>query len=128
MDEFRASTPKLFVEAANHAADLVQSEFRLARNEMRDMFEKLARLVAGFVASAALMAVSLLLLLRALVDWLVVLKFRADIANLVVGLGAALVGIAVFSAVWRASKAITLAPQRTIRQVAKDANVVKEQM
>jgi hypothetical protein len=100
MDEslHRASTPKLFVEAANHAADLVQSEFRLARNEMREMVEKLAHVIAGFVAAAALMAVSLFLLVRAIVDWLVVLKFRADIAELVVGLGAASIGIVVFSA------------------------------
>ncbi|SFK18087.1 phage holin family protein [Methylocapsa palsarum] len=124
----RPSTPELFVEVATHAADLVQSEFRLARSEVREMVDKLIRIVASFVVSAVLMAVALFLLLQALVDWLVVLKFRADFAELAVGLGAALIGGAVFSAAWRAGKAVTLAPERTIRQVVKDANVVKGQL
>lgn len=122
----RISTPQLFVEVAGHAADLVQSELRLARNEAREIAENATRLIAGFAIAGAFMAAAVFFLLEALVDWLVVMHVRSDHADLAVGLSAALIAIALFYMSWRASRSSAFSAGRTFRQLRKDVGAVRD--
>lgn len=123
----RASTPQLLIDIASHAATLVQAELRLARSEVHEMAAKTARLIAAFVFAGALLTAAMFLLLRALVDWLIALRVRPEIADLAVGLAVSVVGGIVFYWAWRASKTMDFAPDRTLRQMKQDVRAVREQ-
>jgi uncharacterized membrane protein YqjE len=123
----RASTPQLFLDIANNASALAQSELRLARAEVREMAAKTARLIAAFVLAGALMTAAIFLLLRALVDWLIAMRVRAEVADLSVGAAMTFLAALVFYWAWRATSTMDFIPDRTLRQMKRDVEAIKEQ-
>ena len=124
----RPSTPGLFADALSQMTTLFETEIRLVRSEIS---EKISQAVMGLgvlVGSAVLLVAAIFLLLEGVVQLLISFGWSPYAANFLVGIVIAILGaIAVFVAL-RGLSAENLTPRRTINQLGKDAQVVKEQV
>lgn len=118
--------PGLFVETLRHFSALMQDEIQLAKSELRNNLTRAGSGVA-FVAIAALIAlVALNVLAGALVAWVAASGLSAGLAALIVG-GALLAIATIFALVGRSRlSADTLAPDRTLENVQRDMNALRE--
>ena len=121
------SIPELISTLTGDLATLVRKESELVRTEVSEKLSQATKAGQQLSLGAALLLGAFLVLLQALV--LALSKFMDPIwASLVVGVG---VGLAGFSLVKGATKRVTpaqLTPDRSARQLHKDAQLVKEQM
>jgi hypothetical protein len=122
------SIQNLFGEALRETSDLAQKEFTLFRTEMtqsvRTMFIGLAMVVAAAVFAIA----AVMLLTESLVEWLAsVLESEALAALIVGGLMAAIaVGLGLYGR--SAISSFSLTPERTLRSVKRDSQVLSERV
>jgi putative superfamily III holin-X len=126
INESRPGVVTLLTAAFAQSADLLQTEFRLARAELS---EKLAALRGGLVImaiGAILLIVSLGMLLQALVSALIAAGLSTPAAILLVAGGTAVVGLVLFLMGQKRLSPETLSPDRTIRSLSHDSRMVKE--
>lgn len=124
----RAGLTSLIASAISQSADLVQTEFRLARAEVS---EKLAAARSGlaFMAVAAVLLIAALgLILQAFVSLLIDKGVSPPLAMVIVGGATALVGIALFLVGQRRLRPEQLVPERTLRSLAQDKRAVQAAM
>ena len=122
------SLHNLFGEALRETSDLAQKEFALFRTEMsqsvRSMFLGLAMVVAAAVFAIA----AVMLLTESLVEWLATVLDSEALAALIVGgiMAAIAIGLGLYgrSAISRFS----LTPQRTVRSIKRDTEVLSERV
>ena len=122
------SLHNLFGEAIRETSDLAQKEFALFRSEMsqsvRSMFIGLAMVVAAAVFAIA----AVMLLTESLVEWLATVLDSEALAALIVGgvMAAIAIGLGLYgrSAISRFS----LTPQRTVRSIKRDTEVLSERV
>ncbi len=113
-------------EALRESTDLAQKEFTLFKTEisqnMRTLFMGLAMVVAAAVFAIA----AVMLLTESLVEWLATVVDSEALAALIVG--GLLAVIAVGLGLWgrNAMTASSLTPQRTMRSLKRDAEVLSE--
>ena len=123
------SVPELVTSALSQVTTLFRKEVQLARAEMGEKFGQAASAIPQLGAGVALLHGALLLLLLAAAAGI------ARLLHMAPGWGMAIVGVAAALAGWllvRAGlsqlKAGNLMPERTAEQLARDAQVAKEQV
>jgi hypothetical protein len=105
-------------------ASLVRKESELIRTELTEKVSAAARAVGEMAAGGLLLVAALLVLLQALV--LALSKVMDPIwASLLVGLSVAAVGYLLVRAGKKALSPDALKPDRTARQLRKDAELIK---
>lgn len=113
-------------EALRESTDLAQKEFTLFKTEisqnMRTLFIGLAMVVAAAVFAIA----AVMLLTESLVEWLATVVDSEALAALIVG--GLLAVIAIGLGIWgrNAMASSSLTPQRTMRSLKRDAEVLSE--
>jgi hypothetical protein len=122
------SIQNLVGDALRESSELAQKEFALFRTEItqnvRTMFIGLAMVVvAGIFAIAAL-----LVLTQALVAWLATVFESTALAALIVGGVLAIIAIGLGLYGRSSMSSSTLVPQRTVRSVKRDTQVLTERV
>ena len=118
--------PSLIAEVLSHLSRLVRHEIDLARAELSENVGK-AGTALGLIAAALIVAlVALNVLAGALVAGVVALGLDAGWAALVVGAAFALIAFLMVRKGINDLKPAALAPTRTVRNIQRDADAVKE--
>ncbi len=119
-----AGVADLLGQLGGDIAGLVRKEAELARAEVSQKLNAAGKAVADIAAGGLLLVAALLVLLQALV--LALSKIMDPIwASLLVGVAVAAVGYLLLRAGMKAISLRGLAPDRSARQLAKDAELMK---
>ena len=122
----RPGVVTLLTAAISQSADLVQTEFQLARAEVS---EKLAALRVGIglmVLGAIFLIAALGMVLQALVSVLIANGMSPPAAILLVAGGAAVIGLVLFLVGQKRLSPEELVPDRTLTSLSRDGRMVKE--
>lgn len=121
------SIPELVSALTGDLADLVRKESELIRTEVSEKLAQTAKAGQQLSLGAALLLGAFLVLLQAAV--LALSKFMDPLwASLVVGVGVALIGYSLIKGATKKVSPAQLTPDRSARQLHKDAQLVKGQM
>ncbi len=124
----RPPTTTLFAEALSQMTTLFETEIRLVRSEISEKIHQAVAALAVVVVSAVLLVAALILLLEGVVQLLIAYGWQPFVANFVVGIVIAVIGVIAILMAKKGLSAESLAPSRTMHQLEKDAQVVKEQV
>src|SRR3954449_6017480 len=116
--------PKLLGEALRESVDLARKEFTLFRTEMSDNVRTIAIGLVTVIAAAVFAILSLIWLTQALVDWLATKVGSHMLAALIVGGGLAVIAIGLGLYGRSAIAKTSLAPERTVESLERDAEVL----
>lgn len=120
------TTPGLVQDVLTHLSNLVRKEFDLARTEVSDNVTR-AGVAIGLLAGALVVAlVALNVLAAALVVAITELGLAAGWSAVIVGGILAIIAFAMVAKGVNDLKVSSLAPTRTVKNVQRDADVVKE--
>jgi hypothetical protein len=113
-------------EALRESTDLAQKEFTLFKTEVSQNIRTLFMGLAMVVAAAVFAIAAVMLLTESLVEWLATVVNSEALAALIVGGVLALIAIGL--GLWGRSAMMssTLTPQRTMRSLKRDAEVLSE--
>jgi xanthine/uracil permease len=121
------SIPELISTLTGDLANLVRKEGELVRAEVSEKIHQAAKAGQSLSIGAALLLGGFLVLLQALV--LALSKLMDPLwASIVVGLTVGLIGYSVIKGAMKKVRPSELAPDRSARQIQKDAQFVKEQV
>ena len=127
MTEYRGeSIQQLLADAFRDSTNLAQKEFALFKAEMGQNMRNLAIGIGMFVGAAVFAIISLSLLIQSLVEWLATELDSEALASLIV---AVLMGAVAGGLIWYGRSklsATTLTPDRTVRNVQRDARAVAD--
>ena len=119
-------TTSLIGDALTHVSNLVRSEVDLARAEISENMKRAAVAIGLLVAALIVALVALNVLAAALTAAVAELGIDAGWAALIVGGALALVALLMVMKGVKDLKMTSLAPTRTVKNVRRDAEVVKE--
>lgn len=122
------SVGELLRDLANDVSSLVRQEITLAKTEAQDKVHQTVLAVVAMVAGGLMAFAALIILLDALVYGLVDAGLQRWLAALIVGGVVALIGFFLVRKGQNDLSASRLAPDRTVANVQKDLNLVKEQV
>ncbi|QRM30571.1 phage holin family protein [Microvirga sp. VF16] len=113
-------------EALRESTDLAQKEFTLFKTEVSQNIRTLFMGLAMVVVAAVFAVAAVMLLTESLVEWLATVVNSEALAALIVG--GMLAVIAIGLGLWGRSAMISssLMPQRTMRSLKRDAEVLSE--
>ena len=113
-------------EALRESTDLAQKEFTLFKTEVSQNIRTLFMGLAMVVAAAVFAIAAVMLLTESLVEWLATVVNSEALAALIVG--GVLAVIAIGLGLWgrSAMTSSSLTPQRTMRSLKRDAEVLSE--
>lgn len=113
-------------EALRESTDLAQKEFTLFRTEISQNIRTLFIGLAMVVVAAIFAIAAVMLLTESLVEWLAVVLDSEALAALIVGgvMAAIAIGLGLYGR--SAMAASSLTPQRTMRSLKRDAEVLSE--
>lgn len=118
----------LATDAVSKAADLVRLELRLVRTELTEKLSEWKIGVAQILLAGVFASAALFLVLQAIVVALVEAGMAASLATLIVA-GLSLAIAAVCFAAGRARlDTDVVTPDRTLRQLSRDKDLVKEKL
>ncbi len=115
-------------EALRESTDLAQKEFALFRNEMTQNVRTIFIGLAMVVVAAIFAIAAIMLFTDALVNWLATVVHSEALAALIVGGIMAVIAISLGLYGRHAMSASSLAPQRTVRSLKRDAEVLSERV
>jgi len=115
-------------EALRESTELAQKEFSLFRTEMMANVRGLVLGLVMFVLAAVFAIGAIILFTGALVDWLATILDSRALAALIVGGVLAAIAVALGLYGRHAMSASSLAPQRTVRSLKRDAEVLSERV
>lgn len=115
-------------EALRESTDLAQKEFALFKTEMTQSVRTLFIGLAVLVVAAVFAIAALMLLTESLVEWLATVVNSEALAALIVGGVLAVIAIGLGLYGRHAMSASSLAPQRTVRSLKRDAEVLSERV
>lgn len=118
----------LITSVINEITHLLQTEFRLARAEVKEKVAQFSNGGALIGAGAVLLLPGLVVLSFAIVRWLVIAGMAEEWALLLVAAIILIAGAGLIIAGVNAIKASSLVPERTIDQVRADFSIAKEQV
>lgn len=128
MAETKQNLQSLVGEALRETSDLAQKEFALFRTEMshnvRTVFLGLAMIVVAAIFAIA----ALMLLTESLVKWLATIVNSEALAALIVGGGMAVIAIGLGLYGRSAMSRFSITPERTVRSVKRDTQVLSERV
>jgi hypothetical protein len=122
----RPGVVTLFTAAIAQSADLVQTEFRLARAEVSEKLAALRIGLALMAVGAIFLIVALGMLLQALVRVLIAAGLSPPAAILLVAGGAAVIGLVLFLTGQKRLSPEELVPDRTLNSLSRDGRMMKE--
>jgi drug/metabolite transporter (DMT)-like permease len=122
------SIGELLRDLAGDSANLIRQELRLARTETEDKLHQSMSAFVAVIAGALLAFAALIVLLDALVFGLIEVGLERWLAALIVGGVVAAIGYLLVRKGQNDLSATRLAPERTVANVRKDINLVKEQV
>ena len=113
-------------EALRESTDLAQKEFTLFKTEVSQNIRTLFMGLAMVVVAAVFAIAAVMLLTESLVEWLATVVDSEALAALIVGGVLALIAIGL--GLWgrSAMTSSSLTPQRTMRSLKRDAEVLSE--
>jgi len=118
----------LLGEALRDSGELAQKEFSLFRAEMTQNVKMMFMGIAMMVIAAVFAIAALTLFTAALVDWLATVLDSRALANLIVGGVMAVISLGLILYGRHAMSAASLVPDRTVRSVKRDAEVLSERV
>jgi hypothetical protein len=118
----------LFGEALRETSDLAHKEFALFRTEMSQNVRTVFLGLAMVVAAAVFAIAAVMLLTESLVKWLAGVVNSEALAALIVGGLMAVIAIALGLYGRSAMSKFTLTPDRTVRSVKRDTQVLSERV
>ena len=122
----RPTTSALLTQVLSHLSNLVRKEFDLARSEVQQNVHKAVGGIGLLVGAVVLALVALNVLAAALVAALTEMGLAAGWSALIVGGALALIAV-IFAVIGaKALSATSLAPTRTLSNVRRDTQAVKE--
>jgi len=128
----RPGIATLVADALSRSADLLQTEFHLARAELGEKAEAFrASLIAGLslmMIGCVFLIGAVVLLLQAVVAALMQSGVSPPLAILIVAGGSALGGIVVLMAGRKTIGNVDPTPERTIKSLERDARMAKESL
>jgi hypothetical protein len=127
MAEDPRSIPQLLGDFTSDVTTLLRKESQLVRAEFSEKLQKIARAGGEVAAGAVFLLAALIILLQALVMLLSKVMDPALAAGLV-GIAVGVMGLVMLRAGMKAANPQNLTPDRTMRQVGKDAQLAKEQV
>lgn len=123
------SVPELLSDLVNQTTTLFRKEGELIRAEMSEKLGQLLGAAGALAAGGILLLVALIVLSLALVHAISqIFDIGIGWSALIVGILLAVVGAVLLMKGKNSLDAGNLAPRRTIHQVKRDANLVKEQV
>lgn len=120
------STPDLIGDALAHVSSLVRKEVDLARAEVSENLNKAVVAIGLIVGSVVVALVALNVLAAALAAALTEAGIPAGWSALIVGLALAIIAFVLMGKGVNDLKLSSLAPTRTVDNVKRDAEAVKE--
>jgi F0F1-type ATP synthase membrane subunit c/vacuolar-type H+-ATPase subunit K len=113
-------------EALRETSGLAQKEFALFRTEMSQSVKSMFIGLAMVVAAAVFAIAAVMLLTESLVEWLATVLESEALAALIVGglMAAIAIGLGLYGR--KAISSFTLTPERTVRSVKRDAQILSE--
>jgi hypothetical protein len=120
------SFSELLSDAVNQLTALVRNEIQLARAEFSAKVGEAAAGLAMLAVSVAVIIAALVLLLFALSGWLTYLGLAPPLADFIAGLVGVVIGAGVAWSGISRLRADNLAPKRTLEQLHRDASAAKE--
>ncbi len=120
------SIPELFSDAVGQLAKLVGNEFDLARAELSEKAGQAGKAVGMIGAGAVILIPALVLLLFSVSAALIRSGLSEPVANLIVGLGAALLSAVLIAVGMSRLSGGALKPTVTLDQVQRDKVAAKE--
>jgi hypothetical protein len=122
----RSGVVTLFTAAIAQSADLVQTEFRLARAEVSEKLAALRIGLALMAVGAIFLIAALGMLLQALVSVLIASGMSPPAAILLVAGAAAVIGLVLFLMGQKRLSPEELVPDRTLTSLSRDGRMMKE--
>ncbi len=115
-------------DALRESTDLARKEFALFRTEMAANVRSLFLGVAMLIGAAVFAVAAIIWLTQALVEWLGAVLESEALAALIVGgaLAAIAIGLGLYGR--SAMSSATLTPERTVRSVRRDGEVLSERV
>lgn len=120
--------PNIFGDIVDAFATLMRTEMQLARTEISDKAGEMGSAVVVIAGGGMLVLAALIFLLQALVEVLVRTGLSPAVSNLIVAGVVGIVGAIVVSTGLSRLRARNLLPERTIKQLHRDAAVAKSHM
>ncbi len=123
-----ATIHTLLGDAMRETTDLARKELTLFKTEMTDNVKSLVMGLVMFVVAAVFGIACLMLLTEALVEWLARMLNSEALAALIVAVvtGAFAIGFALYGK--NKMSATSLTPDRTVRSVRRDTEVLSERV
>ena len=122
----RPGVVTLLTAAMSQSADLVQTEFRLARAEVSEKMAALRTGLAMMAIGAIFLIAALGMVLQALVSVLIAEGVSPPVAILLVAGGAGVIGLVMFLMGQKRLAPDELVPERTLTSLSRDSRMVKE--
>jgi uncharacterized membrane protein YqjE len=122
----RPGVVTLATAAFSQTADLLQTEFRLAKVELA---EKMTAIRAGLIMillGAIFLIAALGMILQALVSILINSRVSPTVAILLVAVSSAVIGLVLFLMGQKRLNPSDLSPDRTLNSLSRDSRMVKE--
>nr|WP_244439955.1 phage holin family protein [Mesorhizobium metallidurans] len=118
----------LISDLSHQVTNLLQTEGRLLRTELLEKAEQAGAGAAEVLGGAICLMTALLILLQALVIALANAGLGVGWSSLLVGVVVALIGVFLVRNGALNMKPSQLTPDRTVTQLKRDANVIKDQV
>lgn len=122
----RASAPELLSDAMSHATGMMRGELDLFRAEMQQSLNQAIAAIGMIATGAVLLLVSLNVFAAAFVAWLTEAGVGPGWSALIVGGVLVIIAVILMISGKNKLKLVNLAPTRTIRNVQRDAETLKE--
>lgn len=123
MNEKNRSITELIPQLGSEVLRLMKSEADLLRSELNDKVERFETAIGSMVAGGVFLVAALVVLLQAMVVALANAGMEAGWAALLVGAVAAAIGAGL---VMHGSGRTSLLPKRSLRELRKTADMVRE--
>jgi hypothetical protein len=128
LTDTRPGIVTLVTDAVSRSADLLQTEFRLARAELKEKFDVFKTGLIMILVGCVFLIAALILILQALIAALIESGLAPHWAILIVAGGSAVGGLVVLLAGQKHLSDIDPTPTRTVDSLSRDAEMAKEKL
>jgi hypothetical protein len=116
----------LLTDLISQVTALFRTEINLLKAEMKDNFRSLSGALVSVAIGTALLVAALIVLVQAAVAAMVAAGLSVVVASLIAGVVLCVIGAIMIKGGANKMALSEMAPERTVRQMEKDVNLVKE--
>lgn len=117
---------RLLTDLASQLSALMRAEFNLLRSEVKESAGSLKGAVVSMAIGAALLMAALVALVQAAITAIIEADVSPWVASTIVGVAVAVIGYLILMQGAKKLSPSEAIPDRTVRQVQKDATLIKE--